>query len=84
MTQDFSSVTEIGGEKVTTAQIERVVQRYFWAGMFCQNKNVLEVACGVGQGLGYLDTVAQTIQAGDVTPALVNLAKKNITKIALR
>lgn len=74
MNQNFSSVTETGDEKVSCAQIERMVQRYFWAGEFCQNKDVLEVACGIGQGLGYLASVSKSVQAGDITPDLVKKA----------
>lgn len=74
MSHDFRSVTELAGELVSTAQIDRLAQRYYWAGEFCRDKDVLEVACGVGQGLGYLASVSRSIRAGDITPALVDQA----------
>lgn len=75
MNQDFRSVTEQAGEKVSQAQIDRLAQRYYWAGEFCRGKDVLEVACGAGQGLGYLASVSRSIYAGDITPALVDQAR---------
>ncbi|MBX7148136.1 class I SAM-dependent methyltransferase [bacterium] len=75
MVQNFKNVTEIAGEKVSQAQLCRVVQRYVWAGGYCHNKDVLEIACGVGQGLGYLASVSRSIRAGDITPDLVLQAR---------
>lgn len=72
---DFRSVTEQAGEHVSAAQISRLAQRYYWAGQFCHDKDVAEVACGAGQGLGYLASVARSVRAGDITPALVQHAK---------
>jgi len=74
MNQDFSSVTEIAGHKVSKGQLKRVAQRYFWAGEFCRGKDVLEVACGAGQGLGYLLSLSKSLEAGDITPSLVKHA----------
>jgi SAM-dependent methyltransferase len=71
MAHDFSTVTELSGELVTRAQIDRLIQRYYWAGEYARNKDVLEVASGAGQGLGYLSSVAASCRAGDITPALV-------------
>jgi SAM-dependent methyltransferase len=74
MNRDFTTVTEITGEEVSTAQVERLAQRYYWAGDYCRDKDVLEVACGAGQGLGYLASVAHSVRGGDITPALVERA----------
>jgi len=71
MTTDYSTVTELPGEDVTQEQIERMARRYSWAGEYCCDKDVLEVACGAGQGLGYLELVAKSLKAGDITPSLV-------------
>lgn len=74
MTSDFSSVTELPDELVSSAQLRRLVQRYYWAGELCRGKDVLEVACGVGQGLGYLASVCRSVHGGDITPTLVQQA----------
>ena len=76
MIQDFSSVTEIAGHMVSKMQIDRIAQRYYWAGEYCKDRDVLEVACGVGQGLGYLASLSQSVQAGDITPSLVKQARE--------
>jgi len=68
---DFSTVTELGGDDVTREQVERLCHRYYWAGAYCEDKDVLEVACGTGPGLGYLASKARSLQAGDITAAMV-------------
>jgi SAM-dependent methyltransferase len=75
MNHDFTSVTELAGEEVTREQIERLAHRYHWAGELCGGKDVLEVGCGAGQGLGYLASLSKSLRAGDVTPYLVARAK---------
>lgn len=72
---DYSIVTELSGEDVTREQIERMARRYYWAGEYCCDKDVLEVACGAGQGLGYLALTAKSLRGGDITPSLVVRAK---------
>lgn len=72
---NYLQLTEIAGEEVSQEQVDRMVQRYAWAGEYCRGKDVLEVACGTGQGLAYLATRARSIQAGDVSPQLVDIAK---------
>jgi cyclopropane fatty-acyl-phospholipid synthase-like methyltransferase len=54
MTPEYIHVTEIPGNKASAEQIERLYHRYHFASAFCQGKEVLEVACGAGMGLGYL------------------------------
>jgi 2-polyprenyl-3-methyl-5-hydroxy-6-metoxy-1,4-benzoquinol methylase len=72
---DYSSVTEVPGNKVTQDQIDRMFHRYHFASNFCEGKEVLEVACGAGQGLGYLALKAKRVVGGDCTEELVRLAK---------
>ena len=71
METDYISVTEIAGDEVTEEQIERLCNRYYWAGHFCAGKDVVETACGTGQGLGYLSSVSGTFEAGDYSAPLV-------------
>ena len=37
-------------------QVERAYHRYYFGALYSQEKDVLEVACGGGQGLGILAT----------------------------
>ena len=71
---DFLSVTELSGTEVTREQVARISHRYGWAAEYCRGKDVVEVACGTGQGLGYLQGYASSIEAGDVSQAIVDLA----------
>lgn len=72
---DYIEVTEIAGDNVSLEQVERLCRRYYWAGAYCRDKNVLEVACGSGQGLGYLASLSRSLRAGDISPALVQRAR---------
>ena len=47
----FLDVTELSGDSVTK---EQMCNRCCWAGEYCKNKDVVEAACGSGQGLGSL------------------------------
>jgi SAM-dependent methyltransferase len=77
MIPDFTSVTELAGDEVSIEQVERLAHRYYWAGRYCQGQDVLEVACGAGQGLGYLISLSKSVRAGDITPALVANARSH-------
>jgi ubiquinone/menaquinone biosynthesis C-methylase UbiE len=74
MTADYSTVTEVPGDKATEEQLARMFHRYRFASEFCKDKDVLEVACGAGQGLGYLGKKARWIVGGDCTERLVRSA----------
>lgn len=77
MKSEFSTVTELSGDEVTQEQVNRLSHRYRWGGEYCRGKDVLEVACGPGQGLGYLASVAKNLTAGDITPSLVAMAREH-------
>ena len=72
---DYSNVTEVPGNRITREQLARMFQRYSFAAKFCEGKDVLEVACGAGQGLGYLRSKARQLVGGDCTAKLVRSAK---------
>lgn len=76
-TADFLIVTERGGEPVTAAQRDRFYQRYLWAGDLCAGKDVLEMACGTGPGLGYLKARSRSLVAGDVAEPVIALARRH-------
>lgn len=75
MNRDFSSVTELAHDEVSQEQVERLAHRYRWAGGHCEGRDVLEVACGPGQGLGLLAVRARRLWAGDLTPSLLGQAR---------
>lgn len=71
---DFLEVTELPGDEVSWEQVERICHRYYWAGKYCAGKDVLEVACGTGQGLGYLNKIARSVIAGDYSGSILKIA----------
>jgi SAM-dependent methyltransferase len=72
---NFEAVTELSGEDISAEQLFRMCNRYFWAADFCNNKDVLEVACGTGPGLGYLSKFANSVAAGDISESIVRRAQ---------
>ncbi|MCP2126912.1 class I SAM-dependent methyltransferase [Bradyrhizobium ottawaense] len=68
---DFTTITELAGDEVTRQQVASACHRYYWAAPYCKEKDVLEIACGSGFGLGYLAQQARSIRAGDINPASV-------------
>lgn len=75
MTADFSGVTEAPGHAVTGEALSMLYTRYRFAVPSCQGKDVLEVACGSGQGLGYLAKTARRVVGGDYTWNLLCMAR---------
>ena len=85
MTQvDYLEITETSGDEVSQEQVDRVCQRYYWSGTYCIGKDVLEVACGTGPGLGYLSTLSKSVTAGDYSTDILRLTKNHyLDKVSL-
>jgi len=73
----YSTVTELPGHKITSEQLARLYQRYRFAQQFCKEKEVMEVACGAGTGLGYLAKVAKKVIGGDIDKEILKYALKH-------
>ena len=76
MEVDYTEVTEIAGDRVTQEQIQRMYTRYHFARQYCSAKDVLELGCGSGQGLGYLRGVANKVVGGDYSGSLLRLTQE--------
>ena len=76
MTTDYYEVTEMAGTEVSREQVERMCHRYYWAKDYCIDRDVLEIACGSGQGLGYLEKYAKSIEGGDYSEEILKTPKK--------
>ena len=74
MGPNFETVTEVPGLKASKEQLAMLYTRYAYAASLCSGKDVLEVACGSGPGLGYLATKARTVVGGDLTWSLLHVA----------
>jgi len=72
----YADVTELPGIRVTKEQLERLFHRYHFAVEFCKDKDVLEVACGAGLGLGYLARRAKKVFAGDIDENNLSFAQE--------
>ncbi|QSB45032.1 class I SAM-dependent methyltransferase [Tsuneonella flava] len=84
MTSEFLDVTEIQGERISREQLDRMCHRYHWASESCADRDVLEVACGAGQGLAILDNCAKSLVAGDYSPQVLANAAKTFPTFDLR
>lgn len=62
---EYGDVTETPDTKASSEQLTRLYTRYRFASEFCKDKDVLEVACGAGLGLGYLARFAKRVVGGD-------------------
>lgn len=74
---DFSEVTELASEEVSQEQVTRACTRYAWAARFCEGKDVLEIACGTGPGLGVLGRRARSLVAGDISEPILARARSH-------
>jgi ubiquinone/menaquinone biosynthesis C-methylase UbiE len=74
---DYTSVTEAQGTRITREALDMMWTRYAFAAEFCRNRDVLEVACGAGQGLGHLASTARRVVAGDYTMSLLEMARRH-------
>jgi SAM-dependent methyltransferase len=71
---DYASITESPGLKATREQFARLYHRYRFALDFVRGKDVLEVACGSGIGLGLLAKHAKRIEGGDIDKKNISVA----------
>jgi len=73
----FIDIVEVAGDIASQEQIERLCNRYYWAGKYCRNKDVVETACGTGQGLAYLSGVSKSLHAGDYSEKILKIARNH-------
>ena len=73
---DFSSVTEQPHQSATRTQMSMLRTRYGWAAERASGKDVLEVACGAGVGLGLLASAARSVEAGDIAQRNCRIAQE--------
>lgn len=64
----YAAVTEAPGLTATAEQMRMLRGRYAWAGSYAEGKDVLEVACGAGLGLGSVARRARSVVGLDIDP----------------
>lgn len=73
--KDYTPITERPGLRTTPEALSMLVTRYTLAARHAQGKEVLEVACGPGMGLGLLAKAAKRVVGGDYTLGLLRQAQ---------
>lgn len=76
MAADFSSVTELPRQGATRTQMSMLRTRYGWAAEHAAGKDVLELACGAGLGLGWLGEGARRVEGGDIDEENCRMARE--------
>lgn len=71
MSPDYAGVTEVPGNRLTREALSMAYSRYLFAAAFCSGNDVLEVACGAGQGLALLARSARSVIGADRMPGLL-------------
>ncbi len=74
---DYSGVTEVPGNQLTGEALSMMWTRYAYAASRSRGKDVLEIACGAGQGLGYLAASARLAVGGDYSHELLTVARSH-------
>jgi SAM-dependent methyltransferase len=75
MRRSYVSVTELPGTGATREQLSMLYTRYRLAARHAAGRDVLEVACGPGIGLGYLARAARAVVGGDFDEAMLRQAR---------
>lgn len=75
--RDFSLVSETPGLGVTKENASMLMTRYAFARKYCEGKDVLEISCGAGMGLGYLAARAKSLIGADYDPEFVRKANRH-------
>ena len=83
MTGDYSTVTETWGLPATPEQLAMQYFRYRMGAELGRGGAVLEVGCGSGMGLPYLQAQSRMVVGGDYTMALLKEAQKHLPNAPL-
>jgi len=68
---------EMPGRMLTLEQLQMVYYRYYTSGKFVQGKQVLEIGCGAGIGLGYLAKRAKKVIGTDYSEDNLRYAQQH-------
>jgi len=68
---------EIPGIRLSSEHLKTICCHYYTASQLVQGKQVLEVGCSAGLGLGYLSRRAKRIIGGDISEYAMRLAQEH-------
>ena len=77
MQTSFTPETELPGRNISLDTLQIIAHRYYWVSQLVSEKEVLEVGCGPGLGLGCLSRQAKRVIGGDITKDSLTLARKH-------
>ena len=83
MTADYTAVTETWGLPASPEQLAMQYFRYRMGAELAPGGAVLEVGCGSGMGLPYLEAHARMTVGGDYTMALLREARRHLAEANL-
>lgn len=69
--------TELPGRDINLDTLQIIAHRYYWVSQLVSGKEVLEVGCGPGLGLGCLSREAKRVIGGDITKDSLTLARNH-------
>lgn len=75
--RDYATVTELPAGRASRQQLARLRHRYCLAATLSAGRDVLEVGCGAGLGLGWLAGEARRVTGGDFTASSLALARRH-------
>ena len=78
MTTDYTTVTETWGLPASPEQLAAQYHRYRLGAQLASGGTVLEVGCGSGMGLPYLEAHARIAVGGDYTMDLLREARRHL------
>ena len=73
----MSYEAEMPGIKVTREQLQIICNRYYFVAQYVSGKQILEVGCGPGLGLGYLARKSAGVIGGDYTEDNLRVARQH-------
>jgi SAM-dependent methyltransferase len=74
---DYTTVSEVPGNRIRREALAQLEIRYGYAVELCRGRDVLEVGCGAGMGLGRLASAARSVIGGDYSAALLARARRH-------
>jgi SAM-dependent methyltransferase len=72
----MSLEAELPGNRVIPEELQMIYTRYHSITSYIKDKDVLEVGCGPGLGLGFLNHHANRVVGGDYSPSNVAIAQE--------
>jgi SAM-dependent methyltransferase len=70
------SFTDLAGDLGSAPQLARLNARYQWFSSYCLDRDVVEISCGSGQGLGLVARRARRIVGGDYSIENLSIARR--------